>query len=75
MSRPWVPWLLAAFLVTVVWAFIDNIRDRDWFVAGCFGVMALGLITQLIGLYRIRRGTDRGPAEGPGAGRDRHHRP
>ena len=68
MLRPWVPWLLGAALVIAVWAFVDNLTDRDWVLAGCFGAITLGFIVQIIGLLWIRR-ANRHPGEG---GADAH---
>jgi hypothetical protein len=55
LLRPWVPWLLIAVLVMTTWAFVDNVIDREWFLAGCFGVMTLGWVVQLAGLLWTRR--------------------
>jgi hypothetical protein len=58
MMRPWVPWLLGTHLMVTAWAFVDNVNDREWFLAGCFAVMTLSFIVQIIGLFWIRRRTN-----------------
>ena len=65
MLRPWFRWLLGAVAVMPAWAFVDNVNDRAWVLAGCFGVMTLGFIVQIIGLSWIRRRANR-HLEGPG---------
>jgi hypothetical protein len=71
MLRSWVLWLLGAALVMAGWAFVDNVNDREWVLAGSFGAMTLGLIIQIIGLFWIRRRANRRPEEGDA----REHRP
>ena len=51
---PWVAWLLGAVVVLQAWAFVDNVRERDWFLAGCFGVCMLAFVVQIVALLRIR---------------------
>ena len=63
LLRPWLPWLSGAVLVIAGWAFVDNVIDREWVLAGSFGVMTLGLIVQTIGLFWIRRRAHRRPEE------------
>lgn len=62
--RSWVLWLSGAALVTAVWAFVDNVNDHEWVLAGAFGAVTLGLIIQIIGLFWIRRRPNRRPEEG-----------
>ena len=59
LLRPWVPWLFGAFVVMSAWAFVDNLNDREWVLAACFGGSTLGLTVQIIGLFWIRRRANR----------------
>jgi hypothetical protein len=68
MLRPWVPWLLGAVVVVLAWAFVNSANDREWFLAGCFGVMTLGFVVQIIGLLWIRRRANRYPQREGDAG-------
>lgn len=53
--RPWVPWLFGTVAVVQAWAFVDNARERDWALAGYFGLGTLVFVAQVIGLWWIRR--------------------
>ena len=55
MLRPWFPLLLGVGAVPVVWALVDNVRDRNLILTACLGVISLGLVIQLIVSLLIRR--------------------
>ena len=61
LLQPWLPWVLGVFVVIAAWAFADNVDAGDWVLAGCFGLMTLGLVVQIIGLLLIRRRAYRPP--------------
>jgi hypothetical protein len=37
------------------WAFFANVNDREWTLAGCFGIATLGMAAQILALVLIRR--------------------
>jgi hypothetical protein len=55
MLLRWLPWLLGPVALVLAWALVDNVNDREWFLVGCFGVMLLGVVVQIIGLLWIHR--------------------
>ena len=61
MLRPWVSCLLGTVAVMPAWALVDNVRDREWVLVGCFALMTLGIVVQIVGLLWLRRRATRYP--------------
>lgn len=67
MLRPWVPWALGLVAATQTWALVDNVLDRSWILAGCFGLSTIALIAQIVVLVWLRRKAGRCTAGDPTA--------
>ncbi len=55
IHRPWFIGLCAVVAAIQIWAFADNVVDRDWFPAVCFGVTSLVFTVNTVVLLRLRR--------------------
>lgn len=69
--RRWLPWLLGAVAAIMAVAFVENLYENDWILAGCFGVGSSAAVLQLIALSRIRRRM-KSPRPGARGTADRH---
>lgn len=57
MQQPWFLWLVCVVAVLQAWAFVQNVIDRDWVLAICFGLGTVAFVVQAVALVRLRRRT------------------